>query len=86
MQDLSLHILDVAENGVTAGANLIKITIAEDSDADRLTLTIEDNGRGMSKEFLAKALDPFVTTRNHQENRPRVVTPRTSGPGSRWEA
>lgn len=63
MQDLSLHILDVAENGVRAGADLIKITIEENRSADRLTITIEDNGRGMAPEFLAQVLDPFVTTR-----------------------
>lgn len=63
MQDLSLHILDVAENGITAGADLIRIAVEEDTKADKLTITIEDNGRGMDPEFLAKVLDPFVTTR-----------------------
>ncbi len=63
MQDLSLHILDVAENGVNAGANLIRITVEEDIKRDKLTITVEDNGRGMEPEFLRKALDPFVTTR-----------------------
>ena len=63
MQDLSLHILDVAENGVRAGADLIKITVEENRSADRLTITIEDNGRGMASGFLAQVLDPFVTTR-----------------------
>ena len=61
MQDLSLHILDVAENGVRAGADLINITIEENRRDDRLTITIEDNGRGMEPEFLAKVLDPFTT-------------------------
>ena len=63
MQDLSLHILDVAENGVTAGASLIRIEIVEDLQNDRLLIEIEDNGRGMEPDFVAKALDPFVTTR-----------------------
>jgi hypothetical protein len=63
MQDLSLHILDVAENGVTAGATLVKVTVLEDLEADRLTVEICDNGPGMSPEFVAKVLDPFVTTR-----------------------
>jgi hypothetical protein len=63
MQDLSLHILDVAENGIQAGADLIQIAIDEDLKQDRLTIRIEDNGRGMEPEFLAKVLDPFVTTR-----------------------
>jgi hypothetical protein len=63
MEDLSLHVLDVAENGVAAGADLIKITVEEDTRVDRLTITIEDNGRGMGAEFVATVLDPFVTTR-----------------------
>lgn len=63
MQDLSLHVLDVAENGVTAGATLIVIEVIEHIKADLLTIIIEDNGKGMEPEFLAKVLDPFVTTR-----------------------
>jgi Histidine kinase-, DNA gyrase B-, and HSP90-like ATPase len=63
MQELSLHILDVAENGIIAGANLIEIGVEEDTGKDRLKITIRDNGRGMEPEFLAKVLDPFVTTR-----------------------
>jgi anti-sigma regulatory factor (Ser/Thr protein kinase) len=63
MEDLSLHILDVAENGITAGANFIQIAVEEDLKADTFSISIEDNGRGMEPEFLAKVLDPFVTTR-----------------------
>jgi len=63
MQDLSLHILDVAENGIQAGASLIRIEVDENTKADILKITLEDNGRGMDSEFLAKVLDPFVTTR-----------------------
>jgi anti-sigma regulatory factor (Ser/Thr protein kinase) len=63
MEDLSLHILDVAENGVTAGASLVRITVQEDLASDRLTIVVEDNGRGMDEHFLARVLDPFVTTR-----------------------
>lgn len=63
MEDLSLHILDVAENGIMAGADLVQITVTEDLGSDRLAITIEDNGRGMDAEFLRRVLDPFVTTR-----------------------
>lgn len=63
MEDLSLHILDVAENGIRAGADLIEITVEENVESDRLAVTIRDNGRGMEPEFLAKVLDPFTTTR-----------------------
>jgi hypothetical protein len=64
MQDLSLHVLDVAENGISAGASVIRISIEENLEADLLTIVIEDNGKGMSPEFLAKVLDPFVTSRS----------------------
>jgi hypothetical protein len=63
LEDLSLHILDVAENGLKAGAKQIRIRILEDLEADRLELEVEDDGSGMDPEMTTKALDPFVTTR-----------------------
>lgn len=63
MQDLSLHILDVAENGVAAGASLVGITVVEDLAKDLLKVEIRDNGRGMDMAFVARVLDPFTTTR-----------------------
>ena len=44
MEDLSLHILDVAENGIRAGATLIKILVDENLEDDLLTIVIKDNG------------------------------------------
>ena len=62
MKELSLNILDVAKNSVTAGAKLIRIGL--DTDADGwLTLTIADDGCGMSRETLQHVTDPFYTTR-----------------------
>lgn len=63
MQDLSLHILDLVENSINAGAKRIEIRVVEDSKKDLLTIEIKDNGKGMSKEMVDKVLDPFVTTR-----------------------
>jgi len=63
MQDLSLHILDIAENATQAGATLIEIDISEDTDKDLLEISIRDNGKGMDAEMLKHATDPFVTTR-----------------------
>jgi len=63
LQDLSLHILDVAENGIRAGATLIEIHILEELEDDLLQITIEDNGHGMEAEMLQGVTDPFVTTR-----------------------
>lgn len=63
MKDLSLHILDLSQNSISAGACLIQISINEDIDADRLVISIEDNGKGMDQDFLQRVKDPFVTTR-----------------------
>jgi hypothetical protein len=60
---MSLHIMDVAENGIGAGASLIEIAVAEDGKANRLTIRIKDNGRGIPAELLDKVMDPFYTTR-----------------------
>ena len=64
MRELSLHILDVMENSLEAGATLIEVIIEEESATDRLTITVRDNGRGMSEAQLARMFDPFFTTRS----------------------
>jgi signal transduction histidine kinase len=63
MEDLSLHILDIAENSITASAKMIGIRIIEDHAGDLLTIEIEDDGKGMDEQSLQKAIDPFFTTR-----------------------
>jgi hypothetical protein len=63
VQDLSLHILDIAENSLAAGARRIEIRIAEDLSADRMMVEITDDGCGMDEEMAQKALDPFFTTK-----------------------
>ncbi|MBR6736633.1 MAG: ATP-binding protein [Oscillospiraceae bacterium] len=63
MKELSLNILDIAENSVRANATLIKISVAADTADDTLEITISDNGCGMSEELLKAVCDPFTTTR-----------------------
>ncbi|MGB3339992.1 MAG: ATP-binding protein [bacterium] len=63
MQDLSLHVLDIVENSITAGAKNIKIIINENTGKDKLTLKIQDNGMGMDTKTMTKALDPFFSTK-----------------------
>lgn len=63
MNDLSLHILDIVQNSISAGATLITIEVNENVAEDLLTITIGDNGKGMDKEMVEKVTDPFVTTR-----------------------
>lgn len=63
MPEISLNILDVAENSVRAGASLISISAQADTAADTLTVVISDNGCGMTKEQVQQVTDPFFTTR-----------------------
>jgi hypothetical protein len=63
MEDLSLHILDIIENSIAAGATNIEVQIEERVAENLLIIKIKDNGKGMDKETLVKALDPFYTTK-----------------------
>lgn len=61
MKELSLNILDITENSTKAKAELILIEISETNDT--LTITITDNGTGMTEQTLASVANPFYTTR-----------------------
>ncbi len=63
MRELSLNVLDIAQNSIVAGASLIELLVTEDTVNDRLTLVIADNGCGMTAEQLTRVRDPFYTTR-----------------------
>jgi hypothetical protein len=63
LRELSLHILDIAENGVAAGADCIQILVNENRRDDLLTIAVSDNGRGMPVDKLKNPTDPFITTR-----------------------
>ena len=63
MEDLSLHILDIAENAIAAGATRVTILVNENEARDRLTIRVADNGPGMSRATLRRALDPFFSTK-----------------------
>ena len=67
MRELSLHILDVLQNSLEAGATLVELVIEEDLAADRLLITVRDNGRGMDQAMLAQVTDPFYTTRKTRQ-------------------
>ncbi|MEY1639628.1 ATP-binding protein [Tenuifilum osseticum] len=63
MKDLSLHILDIVQNSVVAGAKVIQIIIEINTANDYIEFTVKDNGKGMEQEFLKRVVDPFTTTR-----------------------
>ena len=63
MRELSLNVMDVVQNSISAGAGLITLTVEEDRLEDLLSISVEDNGRGMSPETVQKVIDPFYTTR-----------------------
>ena len=62
MRDLSMHVLDIVQNSIKAGAKLIAVSFVRSPDGI-LTFTVKDDGCGMSPEFLARVTDPFTTTR-----------------------
>ena len=62
MRELSLNILDIVENSVSAEASLVSIELTEDSYLNTLSVTVIDNGKGMTEEELLKAKDPFYTS------------------------
>ena len=63
MTEISLNILDIAENSTAAGAGLIEILVEIDETENYLRTMIRDNGCGMSEDQLSHVTDPFYTTR-----------------------
>jgi anti-sigma regulatory factor (Ser/Thr protein kinase) len=63
MKELSLNVLDLVQNSLSAGAGHITVEIKESLREDRLEIRIRDDGAGMDPEFLSRVTDPFVTTR-----------------------
>ena len=61
MKELSLNVLDIAENSLKAGATLTEIYLTENSEC--LTVTVKDNGCGMTEDTVKSVIDPFYTTR-----------------------
>ncbi|MDP2857538.1 MAG: ATP-binding protein [Bacillota bacterium] len=63
MVELSLHVLDLIENSVEAGAKTVRVSVRESPDENAIHLSIEDDGKGMDPDLAARVTDPFVTTR-----------------------
>lgn len=63
MKELSLHILDIVQNAITANADNISISIMEDTKEDVLIITINDDGDGMDEHLVKQVINPFTTSR-----------------------
>jgi signal transduction histidine kinase len=64
MEDLSLHIMDLVENSLRAGADNIDVRLLENTNSNMLILEIADDGKGMDEETLKNATNPFFTTKD----------------------
>jgi len=63
MEELSLNILDIVQNSISAKATLIEISVEESDKKTCFIIRVNDNGYGMDEELLEKIQNPFVTTR-----------------------
>lgn len=63
MKDLAMHILDIFQNSVVAGASIIELHITESEQENLYLVTFIDNGKGMDAETVKNVTDPFFTTR-----------------------
>ena len=66
-EELSLHILDIAMNSLTAGARTVQITVAEHARRDDLSVRVRDDGRGMDEATLKRVLAAPVSTKRHRK-------------------
>jgi len=62
MRDLSMHVLDIAQNSIKAGATLVTVSFERD-ESGKLSFSVQDDGCGMAPDFLARVTDPFTTSR-----------------------
>jgi Histidine kinase-, DNA gyrase B-, and HSP90-like ATPase len=63
MKDISLHVLDIVQNSISANATMIEISIGENQVENTYCVRIKDNGKGMTPEMAKKVSDPYVTSR-----------------------
>ena len=61
MRELALHILDLIENAVTAGASRVGVEIAQETEWDMMRIVVEDNGPGLSVSA-QRAMDPTISS------------------------
>jgi hypothetical protein len=62
LREIALHILDLMENSIRAGATVVSVTVEEDPEQDRMLVAVEDDGPGLGVAE-ETAVDPFFTTK-----------------------
>jgi hypothetical protein len=67
MKEIALHLLDLAENSVSAHAKTVHIDVREDFRTNQLTTSVEDDGDGMTDEMVKQVIDPFTTSRTERK-------------------
>ena len=64
LPEISLNVLDIAQNSIKAGASLVQIEVERMPEENRMNLSIIDDGCGMDAEQLEHVVDPFFTSRS----------------------
>jgi len=67
MKEIALHLLDLAENSVSAHAKTVHIDVCEDFRTNQLLASVEDDGDGMNEEMVKQVVDPFTTSRTERK-------------------
>jgi len=67
MKEIALHLLDLAENSVSAHAQTVHIDVREDFRTNQLITSVEDDGDGMTDEMVKQVVDPFTTSRTERK-------------------
>ena len=64
MRQILHNLLQNAQDAMVQGRSP-EITILTDHDGERVKLSVSDNGSGFAPEVVAKAFEPYVTTKSH---------------------
>jgi len=62
LRELALHVLDLVENSIRAGAGVVAVTVEEQPERNLLAIAVEDDGPGLVVNP-EQATDPFYTTK-----------------------
>lgn len=59
LPEISLNILDISQNSISAKATQIKIMVWVNTFKQQIKVQIKDNGTGMDAETVKRVTDPF---------------------------